>query len=87
MVRTREWKLVFFMDERVPDEDGALYHLLNDPWEQRNLYADPAYSGIVAELKRMAREWDRGEPGGGTFLSPHPRIPTTVSRQEGPRPG
>ena len=62
MVRTREWKLVFFMDERVPDEDGALYQLRSDPWEQRNLYGDPAYNGVVAELKRMAREWDRGEP-------------------------
>ena len=62
MVRTREWKLVFFMDERVPDEDGALYQLRSDPWEQRNLYGDPAYNGVVAELKRMTREWDRGEP-------------------------
>ena len=61
MVRTREWKLVFFMDERVPDEDGALYHLLNDPWEQRNLYGNPAYGAVVEELKRMARQWDPGE--------------------------
>lgn len=61
MVRTREWKLVFFMDERVPDEDGALYHLLNDPWEQSNLYGNTAYGGVVEDLKRMAREWDRGE--------------------------
>ncbi len=61
MVRTRDWKLVFFMDERVPEEDGSLYRLPADPWEQHNLYGDPAYSGVVEELKRMAREWDRGD--------------------------
>jgi len=75
MVRTREWKLVFFMDERVPGEDGALYQLRNDPWEQRNLYGDPAYRSVVEELKRMAREWDRGvgAPLVGALFGPNRR--------------
>lgn len=61
MVRTREWKLVFFMDDRVKDKDGALYDLKNDPWEQRNLYGDPKYNDRIKELEALAEKWDRGE--------------------------
>jgi arylsulfatase A-like enzyme len=61
MVRTKGWKLVFFMDDRVKDKDGALYDLRNDPWEQRNLYGDPRYNDRVKELEALAGRWDRGE--------------------------
>ena len=60
MVRTQDWKLVYFMDERIQDEDAALYDLRVDPYEQKNLAQDPAYQSIVEELKGMARAWDRG---------------------------
>jgi arylsulfatase A-like enzyme len=60
MVRTKEWKLVFFMDERVPDKDGALYHLAEDPWERWNLYHDPKHREIVSELEALAKAWDKG---------------------------
>ena len=36
------------------------------PPPERNLYGDPAYGGVVEELKRLAREWDRD----GIFLPP-----------------
>jgi len=59
MVRTKEWKLVFFMDERASDKDGALYHLVSDPYEKRNLYNQSEHKEIVAELMDMADQWDR----------------------------
>ncbi|MBN1126594.1 MAG: sulfatase-like hydrolase/transferase [Sedimentisphaerales bacterium] len=60
MVRTREWKMVFFMDDRVKDKDGALYHLRNDPDEKVNLYRDPKYADVIKHLEHMAQEWDAG---------------------------
>ena len=59
MVRTKEWKLIFFMDERKTDKDGALYDLKNDPWEKTNLWTSPRHQPIVQRLERMAHEWDR----------------------------
>jgi arylsulfatase A-like enzyme len=58
MVRTKDWKLVFFMDERLEDQDPALYHLMTDPYEQQNLAHDPQYEDVVAKLISMARKWD-----------------------------
>ena len=37
MVRTKDWKLIYFMDERVDDKDGALYNLKDDLGEQHNV--------------------------------------------------
>lgn len=59
MVRTKEWKLVWFMDERVADKDGALYNLKNDPGERVNLYGRPEHADVVERLERLCREWDR----------------------------
>jgi arylsulfatase A-like enzyme len=59
MVRTKEWKLIYFMDERVQDKDGALYNLKNDPGETTNLYGKPQYADVVARLENLAREWDQ----------------------------
>ena len=47
MVRTKEWKLIWFMDERVADKDGALYNLKSDPGEKVNLYGRPEYADVV----------------------------------------
>jgi len=60
MVRTRRWKLVFFMDARVADKDGALYDLKNDPGETRNLYGRPDHATIVERLERVAVDWAQG---------------------------
>ena len=58
MVRTKEWKLDWFMDERVADKDGALYNLRNDPGEKINLYGRPGYTDVTEYLERLCREWD-----------------------------
>ncbi len=61
MVRTKAWKLIFFMDERITDKDGALYDLKNDPDEQRNLYNNPQYANIIKQLEFLAKQWDKGK--------------------------
>jgi len=60
MVRTREWKLDWFMDERVADKDGALYNLQRDPGERVNLYGRREYADVVEYLEGLCRQWDRG---------------------------
>ena len=60
MVRTQEWKLVFFMDERIQKDNNSLYNLRKDPFEQDNLAEDPKYAATVEKLVHMARRWDRG---------------------------
>ncbi|WP_222566320.1 sulfatase [Limihaloglobus sulfuriphilus] len=61
MVRTKNYKLIFFMDERVKDKDGALYDLKNDPGEIRNLYNDSKYTHVIDELESYAYQWSKGE--------------------------
>ncbi len=61
MVRTKEWKLIYFMDHRVEDKDGALYDLKNDPGETMNLYHDPKHRDVIEELETMAKHWDAGD--------------------------
>ena len=60
MVRTKEWKMVWFMDKRVTDKDGALYNLRSDPDETVNLYGRPQVADVVDYLERLCRQWDRG---------------------------
>jgi arylsulfatase A-like enzyme len=67
-IRDREWKLVlgrgsggFTAPAKVvpgPGEpEGELYHLLSDPREEHNLYAEqPA---VVARLKDQLATWQR----------------------------
>lgn len=57
MVRTREWKLDYFRDQRVSNKDGALYNLIKDPGEQRNLYHDARFKDIIFDLEQMVHEW------------------------------
>ena len=59
MVRTKEWKLIYFMDERVEDKNGALYNLKEDPGEAKNLYGKAQYSQITKHLEGLAEKWDR----------------------------
>jgi N-acetylglucosamine-6-sulfatase len=52
-VRTRDWKYIHYPNGAgQPDTELAeLYHLAADPKEQRNLIADPAARGKLAELR------------------------------------
>jgi len=60
MVRTRDYKLIFFMDERLINKDGALYDLKNDSGETVNLYYKPKFQHVVSELESYAFKWDQG---------------------------
>ncbi len=58
MARTRDWKLDYFNDPRVPGKDGALYNLTDDPWEHHNMYCDPACRDVIEELEQCIHDWD-----------------------------
>lgn len=53
MVRSREWKLVHFLDEPF----GQLFDLANDPEEVHNLWDDPGAAGTKRALLDVLREW------------------------------
>ena len=58
MVRTKEWKLIYFLDERAEDKDGALYNLKNDPDEKVNLYNKKEHAKVIKRLERLGQRWD-----------------------------
>jgi len=53
MVRTRDWKLVHYLDQPW----GELYDLKKDPGERRNRWEDPAAVPKRKELLDLLREW------------------------------
>ena len=53
MVRSRDWKLVHFLDE----PHGQLFDLMRDPDEVNNLWDDAASSEEKQELLAVLREW------------------------------
>lgn len=70
MVRTKDWKLIAFRDDRVDDPDGSLYDLENDPGETRNLYRDPETASVRKQLETLIDRWDRGD-----YWRPETRLP------------
>ncbi|MCP9236488.1 sulfatase-like hydrolase/transferase [Lewinella sp. JB7] len=52
-VRTRDWKYFRYVNDRSIEE---LYHLADDPREERNLANDPAYAGQLRALRRSCNE-------------------------------
>ena len=51
-VRTEEWKLI-----RTPKEGQVqLFHVKRDPWEMRNLAADPKHAATLAMMDAKLRE-------------------------------
>jgi arylsulfatase A-like enzyme len=53
MVRSREWKLVHFLDEPF----GQLFDLGKDPGETENLWDNPGAADVKGELLDVLREW------------------------------
>jgi arylsulfatase A-like enzyme len=53
MVRSREWKLVHFLDA----DYGQLFDLRNDPEEMRNRWNDPDAEEAKRGLLDVLREW------------------------------
>ncbi|MBX7122017.1 MAG: sulfatase-like hydrolase/transferase [Opitutaceae bacterium] len=52
-IRTSEWKLITFPRSGLTQ----LFNLGDDPLEAHNLAGDPAYAGIVENLRGKLREW------------------------------
>lgn len=53
MVRTADWKLVYYW----PSGEGELYHLTDDPDEFNNLFARPVCGAVQRELERRLLDW------------------------------
>jgi len=53
MVRSRDWKLVHFLDERF----GQLFNLKDDPAENNNLWEDPRWAAKKQELSQVLLNW------------------------------
>ena len=56
-VRTGTHKLVRRTDPTDPDHDSELYDLSKDPLELKNLYGDPAYAAVQADLASKLFLW------------------------------
>lgn len=52
MVRDETWKYV-----ESSGFEGELYNLVDDPYETRNLVADPACADVVARLRKALLQW------------------------------
>ncbi len=50
-VRTERHKLIFYYEEEPGPQEWELFDLERDPMEMHSVYDDPAYAGVVAELK------------------------------------
>ena len=48
MIRTREWKYV----HKYPFGPHELYHMSEDPGEERNLYGDKRYDALITDMRR-----------------------------------
>jgi arylsulfatase A-like enzyme len=55
MVRTANWKYVH--DSMMGPSEDELYDLVNDPWELRNVVADPGNREILAEMQLQLADW------------------------------
>jgi arylsulfatase len=53
MVRSRDWKLVHFLDEKF----GQLFNLKDDPGENMNLWEDPRWAAKKQELLQVLLNW------------------------------
>jgi arylsulfatase A-like enzyme len=53
MLRSRDWKLVHFLDERF----GQLFNLKEDPEENNNLWEDPRWAAKKQELFQVLLNW------------------------------
>jgi choline-sulfatase/uncharacterized sulfatase len=60
-VRKERFRYVYYPGEmfaaRYPDGFGELYDLEADPWEMRNLYFEPEYQGVIADVRSELLDW------------------------------
>ncbi|MCX7011384.1 MAG: sulfatase [Candidatus Sumerlaeota bacterium] len=69
-VATREWKYA-----RHKDGDWVMYSRKDDPYELKNLVADPAFAPMKAQLAAMTDAW-RDKTGDTEPLTAQMRLPT-----------
>ena len=53
MIRTKEWKYV----HRYPYGPHELYDLVNDPKEEKNLFAEEVYAEKIVEMRGYLEDW------------------------------
>jgi arylsulfatase A-like enzyme len=69
-VRTDRYKLIYFYEPDV--DEWELYDLQKDPQEMHSVYDDPAYAGVVREMKaELARQREKyGDDGSVVRFDP-----------------
>jgi arylsulfatase A-like enzyme len=55
-IRTKRWKYIHYFEE---PEEFELYDIQNDPEEMNNLYDNPAFMDVVAQLRERMTELRR----------------------------
>lgn len=55
-IRTKRWKYIHYFEE---PEEFELYDIQNDPEEMNNLYGNPAYQDVAAQLRERMTELRR----------------------------
>ena len=53
MIRSKQWKLIW----RYPAGAHELYDVSNDPDEKVNLFDEPGFANLIAELRRELDDW------------------------------
>ena len=60
-IRRGPYRFVYYPREmfaaEYPEGFGELYHLERDPWEMTNLYFDPEYAAVIADMQRELTDW------------------------------
>jgi len=56
MIRTQDYKYVVYQDDPV----AQLFDMKEDPGETRNLADEAKYADVLAEHRRLLREWEAG---------------------------
>jgi arylsulfatase A-like enzyme len=64
-VRTERYKLIYYYESQPEPQEWELFDLQSDPQELHNVYHDPGYAPVVAELRAELRRL-RAEIGDGT---------------------
>jgi choline-sulfatase len=54
VIRTADFKYVNFENDPVEQ----LFDMKNDPWEMKNLYEDPKYADVMAQHRKLLRQWN-----------------------------
>jgi len=57
-VRKGPWRMVYYPDGMFDESPvGELYNLDDDPWEMNNLFHEPAFAHVLADLRSELLEW------------------------------